>query len=65
MTRAASQKELRLGVAELTSMSTEVPRAMGAPSPTAKLVAESLLLSNLVGRDSHDIHLWRRPRRLY
>lgn len=48
-------EELRFGVEELVRVTTDVLRAMGAPQRTAALVAESLVLSNLVGHDSHGI----------
>ncbi|MCL4414795.1 MAG: Ldh family oxidoreductase, partial [Actinobacteria bacterium] len=53
--RPGSHEELRFRAAELTTMTTDVLRAMGTPPATAELVAESLVLSNLVGHDSHGI----------
>ncbi len=40
---------------ELTRVATDVLGALGAPPPTARLVATSLALSNVVGHDSHGI----------
>lgn len=47
--------EARFGQDELVLTATEVLRALGAPEGTARLVATSLTLSNLVGHDSHGI----------
>ncbi len=40
---------------ELVATATDVLSGLGAPRPTAHLVATSLALSNLVGHDSHGI----------
>ena len=55
VTRLGRHEERRFGAAELTTVTTDVLQAMGTPRPTAELVAESLVLSNLVGHDSHGI----------
>lgn len=45
----------RFSAEELGAMATDVLVGMGAPRPTAALVATSLALSNLVGHDSHGV----------
>jgi hypothetical protein len=40
---------------DLIRTGTDVLRALGAPGDTARVVATSLTLSNLVGHDSHGI----------
>lgn len=54
-TAAGVHEESRFSATELVALTTSVLRAMGAPRRTAELVAESLVLSNLVGHDSHGV----------
>lgn len=54
VTQQGSQ-ESRFGAAELTAVTGAVLRGMGTPASTAQVVAESLVLSNLVGHDSHGV----------
>jgi uncharacterized oxidoreductase len=45
----------RFGEDELVGIASDFLHALGAPTSTARLVAASLVLSNLVGHDSHGI----------
>jgi LDH2 family malate/lactate/ureidoglycolate dehydrogenase len=47
--------ERRFNEDELVGVATDVLQALGAPDQTARVVATSLVLSNLVGHDSHGI----------
>jgi len=48
-------EEVRFGAGELATLTAAVLQGMGTPPPTAELVADSLVLSNLVGHDSHGV----------
>jgi LDH2 family malate/lactate/ureidoglycolate dehydrogenase len=52
---AGADEDRRFSEDELVSTATDVLHALGAPRDTARLVAVSLALSNLVGHDSHGI----------
>ncbi len=44
---------IRIPADDLTAIIARILTAMGAPEPSARLVAASLVESNLVGHDSH------------
>ncbi len=48
-------QDQRFGEDELVRIATDFLHALGTPLPTAHIVATSLVLSNLVGHDSHGI----------
>ncbi len=51
----AADVEDRFGYDDLVDTASDVLQGLGAPPETARLVARSLALSNLVGHDSHGI----------
>jgi uncharacterized oxidoreductase len=54
-TRRANGEDTRIGAAELTTIAERILTTAGAPGPTARVVAESLVASDLVGHESHGV----------